>query len=114
MCFALFGAFSHTVYASIADARGSYALSLALAGIFYLVSIFLVNFSCLGGKSLMEENRRMEGKIVIKQQFSEEILPNKHFTFSVSDSPAHNRHWPRASGSNACPEDTGAREPRGD
>lgn len=74
MCFALFGAFSHTVYASIADARGSYALSLALASIFYLVSIFLVNFSCLGGKSLMEENRRMEGKIVIKQQFSEENI----------------------------------------
>lgn len=73
ICFALFGAFSHTVYASIADFRGSYTVSLALAGIFYVVAIILVNFSCLKGRALMEANVQMEGKIVIENEASDSV-----------------------------------------
>lgn len=67
MCFALFGAFSHTVYAGLADLRGSYVLSLALAFVFYLISIVLVNVSCLGARDLMAENKRMEGQLEIEE-----------------------------------------------
>ena len=62
IAFALTGAFSHTIYAGLADMRGSYVLSLALAGIFYVIAICMVNVSCLGGKTLMEENKKMEGQ----------------------------------------------------
>lgn len=65
IAFALTGAFSHTIYAGLADMRGSYVLSLTLAGIFYAISICLVNFSCLGGKTLMEDNKKMEGQVSI-------------------------------------------------
>ena len=62
IAFALTGAFSHTIYAGLADIRGSYVLSLTLAGIFYVIAIGMVNTSCLGGKTLMETNKKMEGQ----------------------------------------------------
>ncbi len=62
IAFALTGAFSHTIYAGLADIRGSYVLSLTLAGIFYVIAIGMVNISCLGGKILMETNKKMEGQ----------------------------------------------------
>ena len=68
MCFALFGAFSHTVYAGIADLQGSYILSLTLAFVFYLIAVVLVNVSCLGGRELMAENKRMEGQLVVEEK----------------------------------------------
>ena len=68
MCFALFGAFSHTVYAGIADLQGSYVLSLTLAFGFYLIGVVLVNGSCLGGRELMAENKRMEGQLVVEEK----------------------------------------------
>lgn len=67
ICFALFGAFSHSVYAGIADAAGSYTISLALACIFYVISIILVNISCLKGKDLIAANKRMEGQVKIEK-----------------------------------------------
>ena len=66
IAFALTGAFSHTIYAGLADLRGSYVLSLTLAGIFYAVAICLVNYSCIHGKDLMEKNKKLEGKVSIE------------------------------------------------
>lgn len=67
IAFALTGAFCHTIYGGCAQMTGAYVVSLCLAGAFYLISIFMVNFSCLGGKHLMEENKKMEGKTVLKK-----------------------------------------------
>lgn len=62
--FAFAGALCHTVYAGVAAIFGSYSVSLMLAFGFYVISIILVNVSCIGGRKLMEENKKMEGLVI--------------------------------------------------
>lgn len=65
--FGFAGALCHTVYAGIAGIFGSYSVSLFLAFVFYIISVILVNVSCIGGKKMMEENKRMEGMVVTEE-----------------------------------------------
>ncbi|MBR5337820.1 MAG: MFS transporter [Lachnospiraceae bacterium] len=66
--FAFAGALCHTVYAGVAAIFGSYSVSLLLAFGFYIISIILVNVSCIGGRKLMEENKKMEGLVITETE----------------------------------------------
>lgn len=77
--FAFAGALCHTVYAGVAAIFGSYSISLMLAFGFYIISIILVNISCIGGRKLMEENKKMEGNVTA------EVLVEKNDT-GIQDS----------------------------
>lgn len=68
IAFALTGAFCHTIYGGCAQLTGTYIVSLCLAAAFYLIAILMVNFSCLGGRHLMDENKKMEGKTILKKK----------------------------------------------
>lgn len=66
--FALLGSFSHTVYAGLAELLGSYRPSLFLAGIFYMISIALVNIAYLSGRRLVVQNKEAEQLLTGEKQ----------------------------------------------